>query len=1487
MEAPKKKRRWLRRLVLVLLLLLLLPVLLVGGALLYVSTEAGAELVRLQVLETLGESFAGRIDASKVELSGNHLVLHDVKLFTPEGELVAFIPRLETDVDFAALANDTIALSALTLRAPELHLQQDERGLNLARVFTAKTPSPDSGPSPWTVQLSKLDVQNGALDFTQGETRVETKALNVRGDLALRLADLNATGALALDAHVTGPLDEQLTVKLDAKGATQHLDAALGDTRFRGDLDVPKTQVAIAELTVTPKVASAFVPAYPLKTDVHVTGTASTSAAALHLTSGGAQIDTSGMFDLSKHTAQQFHLKGTGVDLKELLGAELPSQLRFEADGALTDTRLETLTGTIAATADWADQGHPLATLALDAKAENGVFKVPRAQVSSPGAEVTLQGSATRERVDLSGVVIAKDLSKVDETLQRFAHVDTGGLSGTGVLTVHASGAPKTLAVKAVGGFKKLRVATVAIGSLDVDADLPDLSQPQHTDIMLRAKQVQLGERQLEEVTFDFYTYKGRRFDLDLTTKGLGDLKLNVTGTLEKDNTGAQLDTAALTWTGSSWQLEAPTHASWKRGFEVDDFALRDGAQRISGRALWTSREVDVALDTTQLELSKLPHVLAPPSLGLAGALDLKVTITGTPKKPDATFHAALAQGALEGVDGIALEADGTWRDDRAGGTLKVSSPVGTLNGTFDLPVFALLDEKPEPATAHLTLDNVALSQVAQKLGRELPATGQLSATLDVRGTGKALEVTATVESPELQLTQGERKLSLRQPTLRAQTQADGTLMATVTASALGGQHRVTLTTPLTLSGLRRSPPTRDALLSTPVTVDFSLAEFSPLARHAKSRNGAMTVTGTLTGPARAPQGAVKLVMHELALEPLRKLDGEVTLRLEPSRLALTGACSVEKLPAFDLDAALEAPAAKFIEPLLDARGADGALAALETTPLKVSAKVPQLDLARAWVNDEEVAPPTGQLSGTLTASGTLEALRVNLDAAIAGAGFDKVKLENARVRLQATTTEQHLNVVMGSNHHDLVATAHTGVDLRPSSFRAGLKWRDAPVTASLEAHAFDLAFLSGVTDAVRAIEGQLDLKGTVNGTLGAPRFAGDAKLDEGRVALAGNGDYRHIALKLHATNDLLDLETLSAKAGAGSAELSARAERQPSGLFALTSTGSTEKFPIVSDDQLMAIATLNYSLDGEVSSTLADLRELHLPSVKVELPDVKRKDLQDLQRPKDVIVVRASDRRRKKPKADESSEPAKPGFMVRAVLVAPRNLWVKSSDVNIELGLSDGFLVEYQDELRLRGEARIKKGSLNVIGREFTINPNSEVRFAGLATQPYVNVSALHVNQREEVKITVSVAGKGTDVALKTTSEPPMPESDLYAILATGRRTLRQGGGNTITPGQAASVVGQLAASQLKTVIAKKLPLDVLNFETGDEFKNVKLDVGWYLNDVLYLGGTMNIGANRDRGENVWGGRLEWQMTRTLSLEGYAGDAPSYGADVMFSREF
>lgn len=250
-------------------------------------------------------------------------------------------------------------------------------------------------------------------------------------------------------------------------------------------------------------------------------------------------------------------------------------------------------------------------------------------------------------------------------------------------------------------------------------------------------------------------------------------------------------------------------------------------------------------------------------------------------------------------------------------------------------------------------------------------------------------------------------------------------------------------------------------------------------------------------------------------------------------------------------------------------------------------------------------------------------------------------------------------------------------------------------------------------------------------------------------------------------------------------------------------------------------------------------------------------------------------------------------------MLTAPRNLWLKSSDLNLELGLSEGFRVEYAGEPQLFGEAHVLAGRIDVIGREFKVNrsnaggarSDSSVRFAGPAKQPYVNVTALHENDREKVKVTVSVVGRGTDVALKVTSDPPMNESDIYTLLATGRRDLRRSSGASITAEQAVSVVGSLAANQLKNALLKRLPIDivdVVSIDTGAEgLSSTRVEVGKYLSDSLYLGYTFQPGANQSRGENTHAGRLELQVSKNACLEATAGTAPAMGADIVWSFDF
>jgi translocation and assembly module TamB len=1504
LEDPREvlKRRRRKRVLLALALLVLLPLLLVGGALLFVEGPAGEALLKQKMLAAVGDALAGRVEAEGFELSGGHLVITGLKLFTPEGELVASIDRLEADVALTALASERVHLRQVKVQRPKLWLKEDERGWNLLRAIAAKTPSaPSTGPATrngWRVELDALELLDGLLDLQQPDRRVTATALSATGAAQVKLDPLEVTGALKLETALTAPLEERLvaTLNASAEGGPQRYDVAatLGETRLRGRVELPALQLTLDELVAAPREVKAFVPGYPLLPTVYGKGAVSLKQGTVQLRAGRAQLTAEAKYDLEHTRVDAFTVRATEVDLQELVGAESPSRLALDADGALSDWRPDTLTGEVKANATWDTKGERLADLSLQATATGGVANVERLNARVPGGRLSAHGTASPKKLDVFATLVAEDLRATDAALKRFARVDTGGLGGNGTLRVSLTGEPKHPAAKALGRLQRLSIAGVQVDQLDVDADVPDVTKPLDTDILLHAKRVRVGERAFDEVTFDFYTH-GREVDLDLATRGLGDLRAHLIGTLDADKLGADIKSAELTWTDALWKLEAPTRLDWGEGFELHPLVLADGERRLAARVKLARNALDASVQAQRLDLARLPKILSPEAWALGGTLDtLDVTATGKLSAPSVAFAAKLHDGQVLGITRLELDAQGTWKDQRAVGTVRLGSDTGRLDGTFDVPVLALLDEKPGDARAHFTFAEVSTEALERHLRQPLPLKGVLTGALDVSGTGEHPVVKLELDAKELT----SDTLSLRDVVLELATAEDRTLGAKLQLSTLGGRHTVTLGTPLTLKSLRHAPPDARALRTLPVTLtldvkDVQLKQLAEVADvHDDELAGALSLSGTLTGSALAPVGELAMSVTQAVYPPLRGADVHLTLRADDAQTRLSGAASVAGKPALEVSAAVAAAPAKVMAALLAEGGSvDAAIDAVKDAKLETLVVMKPFDVGLAFPAAQGEKPPGGLLAATFEASGTLEAPTARVFGSLGELRFDRVALGSARFDLKSTGTAQSFTVALGGQgRDDFKARGTTGLDVRLSALRKGLQWKQAALDLSLEARHFDLGFLSGSTELLRVVAGKLDLAGRVTGTLGAPGFVGDATLSQGRLALAGNGDYRDVELQVHATNDVVDVKKLSANSGAGKAELVARAVRQPSGAFVLTSAGTTEKFPIVNDDQLLATLSLKYQLEGDVTSALADIHSLSLPRVDVQLPEVKRKDLQDLQRPKDIIVLRngsrATRRVRQAAKDASTAEPS-PGFVVRAVVDAPRNLWVRSSDLNVELGLSEGFRVEYSDGTRLFGEAKLMQGTINVIGREFAVQKGSEARFAGPATQPYVNVSALHTNTREQVKITVTVTGKGTDVAIKAASEPPMPESDIYAILATGRRTLKNGGGASISPGQAASVVGQLAASQLKNVIAKKLPLDLFNFETSDDFQRVKFDIGWYLTDTLFLGGSAHIGAQRERGENVFSSRLEFQMTRSITLEAYAGDAPSFGADAVWSRDF
>ena len=249
-------------------------------------------------------------------------------------------------------------------------------------------------------------------------------------------------------------------------------------------------------------------------------------------------------------------------------------------------------------------------------------------------------------------------------------------------------------------------------------------------------------------------------------------------------------------------------------------------------------------------------------------------------------------------------------------------------------------------------------------------------------------------------------------------------------------------------------------------------------------------------------------------------------------------------------------------------------------------------------------------------------------------------------------------------------------------------------------------------------------------------------------------------------------------------------------------------------------------------------------------------------------------------------SAAAAPPFELTVTASAPGNLWVQSSDAKIEAAAHLRVVVGRGPPL-LSGNVRTLLGRADVLGRRFDLSAGRLTWLNEPADNPRLDLQAVHVNLREQVKVLVHVTGTARAPRLELSSEPSLDEQQIATLLATGRRELRPGSAG-VSSGGAASVLTGLAADRLRRALATRLPLDVLQVEVGDRgLSATELEAGSYLTDRIYVGYRRNFGADAQRGENSNEVRVEYQVSPHFSLESQYGDAGRGGANVVYSRDY
>ncbi|MEM7351231.1 MAG: translocation/assembly module TamB domain-containing protein, partial [Acidobacteriota bacterium] len=513
-----------------------------------------------------------------------------------------------------------------------------------------------------------------------------------------------------------------------------------------------------------------------------------------------------------------------------------------------------------------------------------------------------------------------------------------------------------------------------------------------------------------------------------------------------------------------------------------------------------------------------------------------------------------------------------------------------------------------------------------------------------------------------------------------------------------------------------------------------------------------------------------------------------------------------------------------------------------------------------------------GRFDGTLSVRGEGDE-RAAIDLLLAGLEVELgerslVNLEPVRARLEAE------NVLIHSLHLGEEATA-TDFDL------SGTLGYTAPTSLDLDLKSTVSGIWLELLDFGFDVQGSFDLAGKLAGTFDRPTFEGTGELSDGQVLLSED-----LPLELHDLAGNLTfqpgqvvLDRLEGRMGRGHIALEGQATLEPDQppIYRVQLTGTD-----------LDIRNLEgWAMHGAMQLSLASAGDGHLLDGRAELESLSytediRADFAQLMR----------------------------SFLQRQRLeVEPMDSLLSLVELNIDIEAPgtvrvDNNVADFTGsaQLLLRGDlaqpvlfgdAEIDPdGTLIYNSTDYEIERGRVVFANPYELDPEIDLVA--VTRVREFDITLAVDGTFDRLATRFSSEPPLPDLEVFRLLTSGGDAATDSA--LITPqrteveedpstsaatflyGQAASVIGQRVNNLFGF---DKFRIDPLT-GSGDQLSKARVTVGKRLSKDVLITFSADPSSTEDQ---RW--RLEWQVSPGLVLVLTQNGDESYSADARWETSF
>ncbi len=421
-----------------------------------------------------------------------------------------------------------------------------------------------------------------------------------------------------------------------------------------------------------------------------------------------------------------------------------------------------------------------------------------------------------------------------------------------------------------------------------------------------------------------------------------------------------------------------------------------------------------------------------------------------------------------------------------------------------------------------------------------------------------------------------------------------------------------------------------------------------------------------------------------------------------------------------------------------------------------------------------------------------------------------------------------------------------TVIDPRPAS---------RPLSGSFRLDGLDLALARPFVSQVERLEGRIDGRGQLSGSLLAPVVNGRVQLRDGHVS-GGELPLTFEALQLTMTiagqQALVDGRWRSGEHGQGALtgsldwaaapqmDLQIRGSRLPA---VVEPYASVEVEP----DLQLGLRDHQFSLGGQLAIPRGQIKVRELPAQAVTVSG-------------DAQIV-----------GEQTAAARMPGLKMDLRLALGEDR-LRFSGFGLSADLKGHLRIK--DNLDSRGTLKLENGRYRAYGQRLTLR-RAQLIFAGPIDQPLLDIEAIRTV--DEVTAGLRLTGRADAPVSEVFSEPAMSQEQALSYLVLGRAPGSSGDSNLV--GQAALALGLAGGTPVAGAIAQRLGIRDFQLESEGSGTSSSVFASGYLSEKLSL----RYGVGVFEQGNIFA--LRYELGKKLYLEAASGLASSL--DIFYKRDY